>query len=320
MYFHNLFFKLTLFLIPVLFSVPREKQLDIVAEFNKIKTTPEISSYSNNFEINNTGGHLQGIQKQENSSGKYIFLSGSSDSYSYCTVVKFGDENRVVSVNKLMQKPFKHAGGFQVFQNYLAVGIEDNSLKDKSKVCIYNISEPEKPFNKPIAIIEINGEPLRSTAGCIGLTNYKNEILLAVGDWDTKHIDFYSFDFSKLSVNASQQIGTIETEKLIKSGWIDNEWHSYQNINLFNINNNLYLVGLGQNKKSEDIADLYELTEESVGNFTLKKVASKIFSCTNDCSFKAGAGVEFANGVFKIFACGYNISETSYLNVFSKNQ
>jgi hypothetical protein len=164
----------------------------LVSEFKNLDSKPEIISYSNTLEINNSGGHLQGIQSIQNNDGKYFVLSGSSDSYSYFAVVKQGDKNEVISVNKLMDKPFKHAGGFQIFQNYMAVGIEDNDAKDKSKVCIYDISNPEKPAGKPVAVIERAGEPKRSTAGCVGITKHKDQILLAVGDWDTKNIDFYS--------------------------------------------------------------------------------------------------------------------------------
>ena len=172
---------------------------------------------------------------------------------------------------------------------------------------------------KPIAISERNGEPLRSTAGCVGITKYKNKALIVVGDWDSKHLDFYSIDFEMMNNSAIKKIYSIDSESISKKDWINNEWHSYQNINLFNIDEKLYLVGLGQSKNSENIADLYTVTEVSNDIFSLKKVATKTFNCTNDCSFKAGAGIEYANEKFKVFACGYNIQSISYLNVFQSN-
>ena len=294
-----------------------QNQLNIISGFNNININPEIVSFTNDLEINNNGGHIQGIQPFENKQGKYIFMSGSSDSYSYCTVVKLDEENKVISVNRLMDKPFKHAGGFQIFENYLAVGIEDNSIKDKAKVCIYDITKPEKPFAEPIAVIERKGEPLRSTAGCVGMTNYKNGILLAVGDWDTKHIDFYSTELDKITDSGFKKIGSVDTENISKTGWINNDWYSYQNINLLNINNSLYLIGLGQNLQSENIADLFEVSEDSSGIFVFNKVATKTFNCTNGCNFKAAAGVKYDKGEFTILASSYNINSISYLNVFS---
>ena len=313
---HILFASITIITFSLLTNCAKQNQLKIISAFNNIDTIATSVNFSNDFEINNIGGHIQGIQSYENKQGEYVFMSGSSDTYSYCTVVKLGDENKVISVNKLMDRPFKHAGGFQIFKNYLAVGIEDNTIKDKARVCIYDISAHENPFNKPIAVIGRNGDSLRSTAGCVGITKYKNRILLAVGDWDTKHIDFYSSETDKITGNEFIKTGTVDTQNMSRKGWINNEWLSYQNINLFNINNQLFLIGLGQNAQSENIADLFGIIEESPGTFSFKKVASITLNCTSECTFKAAAGVEFANGKFKIFAFGYNVSATSYLNVF----
>ncbi|MBK6285463.1 MAG: hypothetical protein IPF54_24870 [Draconibacterium sp.] len=312
---NNLHFFITLILTSIFSNYSETGKSDIISEFNRIETTPEILNFSNKFEINNTDGHLQGIQEFENEHGKYVFMTGSSDLYSYCSVVKLGNENKVVSINKLMEKPFKHAGGFQIFQNYLAVGIEDNSAKNKSKVCIYDISEPENPLAKPIAISERNGEPLRSTAGCVGITKYKNKALIVVGDWDSKNLDFYSVDFDEINNSAFKKISSIDTESISKKDWINIEWHSYQNINLFNIDEKLYLIGLGQTK-NQIILLIYTQLQRYQMIFFCKKIATKTFNCTNDCSFKAGAGIEYANEKFKVFACAYNIKSISYLNVF----
>ena len=293
-----------------------------ISEFKNLDSKPEIISFSNMLEINNSGGHLQGIQAIENGSENYFLLSGSSDSYSYFAVVKQGDNNEVILVNKLMDKPFKHAGGFQVFQNYMAVGIEDNDAKDKSKVCIYDISNPENPQNKPVAVIERAGEPKRSTAGCVGITKFKDQILLATGDWDTKNIDFYSCKSAEFTKGHFELFHSINTESISKENWIDDKWLSYQNINLFSFKDDeLYLVGLGQNNKNENVADLYQLKDDGAGKFSITKTASKTFNCENEVSFKAGAGVIMnEKGELEIIASGYNIQQISYLNYFSINK
>ena len=290
----------------------------IVSKFNRIEKNPSVISFTNKKKINNSGGHLQGIQLVQGDTSNYAILSGSSDSYSYYSVVKLGTENEIISVNKLMYKPFKHAGGFQIFQNYLAVGIEDNSKKDKSKVCIYDISDPENPSLKPVATIERDGKPMRSTAGCVGITKYKNQALIAVGDWDTKHIDFYSCNFKKIEKDCFEKIASIDTEKLSKEDWIDNNWFSYQNINLITFNNDLYFIGLGQNNTQENIADLFSLKEDSSNNFHFKKLATKTFYCEKESNFKAGAGIVLSEtGEMKIISCGYNIGDYTQLNCFA---
>jgi hypothetical protein len=294
----------------------------LISDFKNLDSKPEIISFSNTLEINNSGGHLQGIQSIQNNDGKYYVLSGSSDSYSYFAVVKQGDKNEVISVNQLMDKPFKHAGGFQIYQNYLAVGIEDNYAKDKSKVCIYDISNPEKPAEKPVAVFERAGEPKRSTAGCVGITKYKDQILLAVGDWDTKNIDFYSHKSAEFPKADFELFFSVNTETISKENWIDDKWLPYQNINLFStVENELYLIGLGQNNKNENVADLYQLKDNGKGKFNITKIASKTFNCKKEVSFKAGAGAVIDNnGKLGIIACGYNIKEYSNLNFFGINK
>lgn len=314
---HKITFFTLLISILQIVSAKSQNTSDFVTAFNNIDSEPAITDFTNHLKINNKGGHLQGIQRFENQNSPYFFLSGSSDKWSYCAVVKTTPEYKVIQINNLFEKPLKHAGGFQIFGNYLAVGIEDNDRKDKSKVCVYETSNAEEKFGKPILIIDRAGEPLRNTAGCVGITFYNNKYIIAVGDWDTKHIDFYSSDLKNNSENISEKISSIDIEKVTKTGWINNDWNSYQNINLFNINSNLYLIGLGQNAKSENIADLFEVTKETSGNFWLKKVATKTFNCTSNCNFKAGAGVEFKEGKIEVFACPHNIGKTTFINVFS---
>lgn len=287
-----------------------------VSAFRNIETSPAVFSFSNELEVNNEGGHLQGVQQIRTNSGEYIILTGSSDTYSYYAVVKQGDKNEVIAVNKLMDKPFKHAGGFQVFQNYMAVGIEDNETKDKSKVCIYDISNPEATPAKPVSVIERSGEPYRSTAGCVGMTKFKDKALLVVGDWDTKNVDFYTCNFDKIGNENFELAYSFSTETVSKKGWSDSNWLPYQNINLFSFDEELYLIGLGQNGNNENVADLYRLTEDS-GKFNFKKTATKGFDCEKETSFKAGAGVVLGEDEKPtVISCGYYIEKITYLNYF----
>ena len=293
----------------------------ILSNFGNIRTSPQTIRFKNSKKIRNKGGHLQGVQIVNTDTCNYAFLTGSSDTYSYYSIVKLGAKNEVISVNKLMDKPFKHSGGFQIFQNIMAIGIEDNSKKDKSKVCIYDISEPENPPIVPISIIERVGEPMRSTAGCVAITKYKNKALVIVGDWNTEHLDFYSCEFDQLGKMDLEKVYSIDTKIISKKEWIDKNWESYQNINLFTFNNNeLYLIGLGQNNKDENIADLFRLKEDNFGNFRLIKLATKTFNCTKKSSFKAGAGVMLnEEGKFQVYSCSYNIEITSWLNYFGNS-
>ena len=64
----------------------------------------------------------------------------------------------------------------------MVVGIEDNAAKDRSKVCIYQITDPEKPPVEPLSYVERTGEPFRSTAGCVSLAAIGDRFLVVVGD------------------------------------------------------------------------------------------------------------------------------------------
>lgn len=308
------------FIVLLFFSllVYAQNEQAVVSSFKKIKEEAKVITVTNTMEGNNNGGHIQGIQLLPFKNEKYVVLTGSSDSYSYYSVMKLGDQSKVISINRLMDKPFKHAGGCQIFQNYLAVGIEDNDAKNESKVCVFEISNPENPPVKPVAVIERRGEPYRSTAGCVGITKYKNELLLAVGDWDTKHIDFYSCKFNRIGKDEFKLISSVEIASLSREGWIDDSWSAYQNINLFTFNSNeLYLVGLGQNGSDENVADLFRLAENESGKFIFRKVAMKRFDCQREASFKAAAGVSLTNSNdFNIVSVGYHIENDTYLNYF----
>jgi hypothetical protein len=314
-------FPVSVLLLLSLFVHAQNEQA-VISSFENMKKEPAIIKVTNNLEVNNNGGHIQGIQLLDYKNEKYAVLTGSSDSYSYYSVIKLNRQNEVISVNRLMDKPFKHAGGCQIFQNYLAVGIEDNEAKDKSKVCIYDISNPENPPVKPIAVIERNGEPYHSTAGCVGITKYGSNLLVAVGDWDTKHIDFYTCEFNHINDGEFKLISSIEVAAISKEDWIDKSWAAYQNINLCTFNkSDLYLVGLGQNAKNENVADLFRLKEFEKGKFKLKKVATRIFDCQKEASFKAAAGVVLTNNnEFNVISSGYNIENKTNLNYFENSK
>ena len=83
--------------------------------FDRIDTLPEILICRNDLEVNNRGGHLQGVQLMVKDGQEYAILSGSSSTSAYYAVARLDPIPEVISVNILMDKPFKHAGGIQVF-------------------------------------------------------------------------------------------------------------------------------------------------------------------------------------------------------------
>jgi len=288
--------------------------------FMEIDGDPQIIRCQNKLEVNNQGGHLQGVQLLIKDQVEYAILSGSSGTYAYYAVAKLDNQNHVLSVNELMQKPFKHAGGIQIFQDLMVVGIEDNDAKDKSKVCIYKIENPDKPPVQPLVMMERYGEPFRSTAGCIAVTKIGDRYLIIVGDWDTKHLDFYLCEVPSLKqkLEAFEKVYTIDTEKIDRSAWLDEEWDSYQNINLLNdTEGKLYLFGFGRNVQNENIADLFLVEHKDLREFNLRKLVSRKFNCKEGADFRSGAGIFLQpDGKLKVISCGSHINNSLVLNLF----
>jgi hypothetical protein len=208
----------------------------------------------------------------------------------------------------------------QIFQDLMVVGIEDNAAKDRSKVCIYNVEDPETPPVKPLVLIEREGAPLRSSAGCCGLSRIENQYLVVVGDWDTKHLDFYIAGEHRLKqgLNTFNKVSTIDTERINRSGWPDDDWYPYQNINLLKDGDGkLYLFGFGQNDQNENIADLFLVENKDLKEFRLIKLLSKTFNCKQGADFRSGAGISLQpDGRLKIISCASHIKDSLILNVF----
>ena len=310
-----------IFLIYSLFPFLAFSQNGSIPElFMKIDTEPQVILCKNEWEVNNQGGHLQGVQLLAKDGVEYAILSGSSGTYAYYSVAKLGNYKEVLSVNILMHKPFKHAGGIQIFQDLMVVGIEDNAAKDKSKVCIYEIDNPDIPTVEPLALFERKGDPFRSSAGCTGISRIGNRYLVVVGDWDTKHLDFYLCDEHRLGqeINAFEKVYTIDTDKIDRSGWEDKAWHPYQNINLLkDADGKLYLFGFGRNVQNESITDLFLVENRDFREFSLKKLMSRTFNCQEGADFRSGAGISLqADGRLKVISCGSNIRDSLILNIF----
>lgn len=318
----HFYFIIILSISPFLFFVQVMGQADIqlINSIEKINTKPVSIRFQNSLEINNNGGHLQGIQYLRHNQNDYYVLSGSSSIYSYYSIVKIGKENLVISTNKILDIPFKHAGGFQISKNLMAIGVEDNDAKNKSKVFIFQIDDPEKPPKKPLAVIERTGMAKRATAGCVGIITIHENVLVVVGDWDTKHLDFYSINQNELGqVGATfKMIYTIDSRKIDKSGWIDEDWLSYQNINFVkDTSDNLFLAGMTSGEKGENVLDLFEIESEDLTSFKLKKIYSKKFIGNKKTKFRWGAGIHFSDGMeIKVLSCGENIKDRSIIHIY----
>ena len=289
-------------------------------QIENINRDPVNVRYNNSLIILNTGGHLQGVQEMLYNNSQYFVLSGSSSEYAYYAITKMGKENIVISLNKILDKPFKHAGGFQIHKNIMAIGVEDNDAKNISKVFLFHLDNPEKPPSEPLAIIDRMGTYKRATAGCVGIIVTQGKVIVVVGDWDTEHLDFYRIDEEKLFVEGAtlELEYSINTRKIDKASWVDPSWLSYQNINLLtDEQGNLLLAGMTSNAKEENVLDLFLVETSNLTTFKLNKIKSIIFPPNNHTRFRWGAGIHLdQNNKFTVLSCGENIENESIISIY----
>ncbi|MCC5931315.1 MAG: hypothetical protein JJU28_18850 [Cyclobacteriaceae bacterium] len=301
---------------------PDYTRSDIYQKFNNISTVPDLIPFEHKIPFNQHGGHLQGIQMLREKDQSFIYLSASSSNIAYLLKLRIYPNAKTIEVDTLMQEPFRHAGGFQIYQHYLAIGIEDNYTRDIAVVNIYNLSESAFAGN-PTYTFQRKGAYEKVTAGATGICKYKNEIILAVANWDARNIDFYSIPEAAFiqGKGSFSKIFTYEAQDADRSNWINPEWLSYQNINLFTDDQGrLFMLGFTRDNTDRQVADLFVIHVEPAEDirFHLQKIHSKNFTCHSGADFKAGVGAHILeNGQMIIFACPYHIAENGVLNVFA---
>lgn len=295
-------------------------QKEVIDLLNEVDINPKAVIIKNSYPVNNEEGHIQGVQFFKYKKSDFFFFTGSSNNQSYYAIVD-ADQKKTLSINKLLDEPYRHPGGFQIAEKLLAVGVEDNIKTDKSKVLLFKILDPKKPELKLLKTIDRAGLPKRYTAGCVALTKRKKEILIAVGNWDTKNIDFYSISSKRLTDPASsfEMVCSIDSEKINRENWIEKTWYSYQNINFIKgVKKKLYLVGTAFDQSSEmEIVDIFEVTSSNRKDFELQKVGHRKFVKSNLTTLGWGGGIylDKKKGI-QIFSSGEQITDSLHLNLY----
>ena len=193
------------------------------------------------------------------------------------------------------------------------------TVRDKSKIFVYEIDNPEMTLNQPFAIIERNGDEKRTTAGCVAITEIDKSVLVIVGDWDTEHLDFYRMNKDSIySTNSEfELIYSITIEDINKSNWIDKIWLAYQNINFIkDYDDNLYLVGMALNENKQNTLDLFKIETDDYNSFGLKKIKSKVFNKKSNCNLNWGAGIYYSNNEIMVLSCDADINAETNILIF----
>ncbi len=244
------------------------------------------------------GGHLQGIQLYQSGCQNYIFVSGSSNDFAYYFVAKDINDSlyNLAYIRKMLHKPFKHAGGFQIAGHYLVVGIEDDVAKDSSKVLVYDIANPGISDTVPLTVILRGGVFKESTAGAVGAMLKGDTLIAAIASWDATTIDVVHFYFDKTTK-------CITTQKHIAKWNMSNNvgWQAYQSINLYLVDESeILFVGTGA-KNGEQIVDVYNIKPFTNNNWQWIKTRSPGVDFTAQ-SLRYAGGTSMYNNKFTVFA------------------
>ena len=246
--------------------------------FEALSSKPEVMFISNVLKVPSDGGHLQGVQVIEKNGTKKLLISGSSLRQAYVLQVDL-TTRKTDTLISLMKEPYRHAGGIQVSEPYIVVGIEDNFTKTASKVCLYNYRDDNLYTAQPNFTMDRKGEAKRQTAGSTGLLAIENGYLMVVSNWDSRNWDFYHIDPEK------------NEQKMLASFAAPDDWASYQSINLIRDGKAIYAIGF-YDKEGVGHADLILVSNLEAFEPIVEKVRTKTFNSTNAVDFGAAAGLQ----------------------------
>lgn len=274
--------------------------------FESISPEPEVIFLSNEIKVPSDGGHLQGVQLIEKNGIEKLLISGSSLTTAYVLQVDLATRktDRLIS---LMNQPYRHAGGIQVSEHFMAVGIEDNFTKTTSKVCLYSYHDAKLYLAQPNITIDREGEAKRQTAGATGLLALDNGYLMVVSDWDSRNWDFYRIDPRK------------NEQKILGSFAAPDDWASYQSINLIMDGEAIYAIGFYK-KDLLGNADLILVSRLETFEPIMEKVLTKSFNCNDEVDFGAAAGLQVdKEGKLHIWATQRDALKEIAVNKFSQH-
>lgn len=264
------------------------------------------------------GGHIQGIQQTQINGKQSLIITGSSSTYSYYAIAYPKAKGyRLQYLKHVLPVPYKHAGGFQLCGNILAVGAEDNTLRNKSKIVLFDITNPGNTDNHPLGEIDRRGNYEVATSGATALVKHEGKYWAAVADWGPDHIDFYQAD----TLPDSTQLfhftpkGTWDIGEASKQGFNRNNWGSYQNMQLFEDTNHQLLLFGTCRKGSQDLLDVFSVSIAD-GHIELKHLARQAFHTSRRVSFRYGGGVCMANGRLTVLATQRKPGRRIRINVF----
>lgn len=288
---------------------------DVMAAFGNVSVNATSVKIDRAGVILPHGQHFQGIQRlaREGSARlppepPLLVITSSSDSQGYFVACEMSDDlltGRAFSPVTMALSPLTHAGGCQAVDHYLVAGLECPATNRTSEIQFWDF----KRF--PVRLIPMtvprSGEKDVSTAGACGLTSFGNGAALAVATFNAESVDFYTSTADPFAGSPLIKQFTWTKNDADTTGWIDGNFAKYQNVNLLTqaTDGQVFMIGFNRNGADEDWMDLFSvnLDPDENARFALKKLAKKHMTCTDGCSFDAGAGISILSpDGFEVFA------------------
>lgn len=246
--------------------------------FETLSSMAEVILISNDINVPNERGHLQGVQLIEKNGYEKLLISGSSLDKAYILQVDLATKTTDKLIT-LMKNPYRHAGGIQVSEPYVIVGVEDNFIRTSSKVRLYNYHAANLYTAQPNFTFDRKGETERQTAGATGLLALDSTYLIVVSNWGSRNWDFYH-------VNPKNG-----EHGILESFAAPDDWAGYQSINLIKDGKAIYAIGFYK-KEGVSYADLILVSR--VGTFVpiMKKMFTKAFNVKEGVDFGTAAGLQ----------------------------
>ncbi len=274
------------------------------------------------------GGHLQGIQMGPVvGERRHVFLSHDSQTVGYLLVVEFpvdlGGPGRTIHLQKFpsdgQSPPLRHAGGIQLCDNVLAVGVEDNQQKTRSEVQFWDVANPREPTQLEHLTIRRQGEPEDQSAGGVALASLRDRWITAVANWDSRAIDFYQTNGKPLA--DSECRFEMQTRWLAasadRSNWQpDRETGQYQAINLLaSADGTLLLFGFATTATGQDVVDVFAVDLQQPPERTLRKTSRQQMRLTDGCHFRYAGGLWLDGDRIGVLASPRNLAPKTTLNL-----
>ena len=273
--------------------------------FEALSTEAEVILISNDIEVPNERGHLQGVQLIEKNGTEKLLISGSSLDKAYILQVDLATRTTDKLIT-LMKAPYRHAGGIQVSGPYVIVGIEDNFIRTSSKVRLYNYLDTKLYTAQPNFTFDRKGEAERHTAGATGLLVLDTTYLIVVSNWGSRDWDFYH-----LNPENGEHI-------MLERFTAPDDWAGYQSINLIKDGEAIYAIGFYK-KEGVSYADLILVSK--LGTFVpiMKKMLTKAFKVKEGVDFGTAAGLQVdKKGNLHIWGTQKNALKQIAINRFSQ--